>query len=736
MGRYKDIDVLFRRISVILRMLAFSCAGIFIFNGKLISQTSWNYIHPMPTGNRLNSISFYDCINGFSAGSNGTIIRTTDGGNSWYLENTGVSLSINRIFCISKNNTAAIGDKGLILTKSNDKDFWIRRRCPVQLNLHDITFISDKTGYASGLGGTVLKTTSGGTYWAKLNTGTSASLFCINFADNVNGVSGGFDIIIKTTDGGATWTNLNVSINPPSQISDIKMFGRDTIYALCSTPYGEFYKSTDGGNTWTIHRLNLRLLYEGSVDLVRSFSFKNSMTGYIVTDLGTILKTDNGGVNWSSDSSYRPAYEKTGIFSEVYRFDSGRVFIAGGGGTILKNAGDLNGWKSLSGNHADIRSIFFQNEITGFAASTEGKIFKTTDSGISWENIETGYNEVYNHITFISDKTGFVSGSNGKILKSYDSGKNWKSMNTGIEEDLHCISFTDTATGFACGGKSEAVILKTSDAGESWRKIYTNTEILRLNSIEFANESTGFAGGKFGNLLRTTDGGNSWMLNKISPEDILSISFYDISNGLLAGEDGFIFRTTDGGNNWIYTESGYYNTLFSIAYVTRDFAICSGREGRIIYSTNKGAVWNKAERITDNSLYGISVTGFNDDKMTAFAAGKFGTVLRSVITIPRIITNADTEIHEEIISYPNPFKDNIKFKYELKDRGEVMLKIYDISGREIHTLVNCEQNSGKQEVNFELRKELRGASISSGIYFYTFYLNGKIKASGRLLHLK
>lgn len=717
-------------------MLALSNAGIIIFNGISVSQSKWEYIHPFPTGNTLNSISFYDFNNGYSAGSKGTIIRTTDGGRSWITENSGVSTSINRIICLNKFRTIAIGDRGVILTKSSIENFWISRRSPVPYNLHDVKFISDKTGYTAGLGGTVLKTTDSGIQWIKLNTGTSASLFCIDFADVNTGVSGGYNVILKTSDGGFSWMNLNILISPPSQIIDVRMFGRDTIYALCCTPYGGFLKSTDGGFSWEFHSLNLPLLFDGTVDLVRSFSFKDSQTGYIVTDLGTILNTQNGGGYWSSDSTYRPVYEKSGILREVNYFDAGTIFITGGGGTVISSNTCGKSWETISGNHSDIRSIIFQNEYTGYAVGEDGKILKSTNSGYGWETIKIKTDEILNHITFISEMTGFICGKDGVILKSSDSGIKWANIKSGTIEELKHISFINHSTGYICGGKSEAVILKSTDNGESWQKIYGNREMLKLNSLEFINVNKGFACGKFGYLLKTTNGGTSWMVNQVSPEEIFSISFYDEQYGLVAGEDGFIYRTSDSGNTWEYSASGYYNTLFRIKFLTQDIALCAGREGSIIYSMDKGATWNRAEKKTGNSLYDITYTGNISEKIISFVSGEFGTLLKSEIKIP-VKANSFIKEKTSLINYfPNPFKTTVNFHYEITDRKKVLLVIYDLTGREIETIINREQNAGKYNAYFDLRKHTDGLNLSSGIYFYSFYLNGRLTASGKMLHLK
>jgi hypothetical protein len=65
-------------------------------------------------------------------------------------------------------------------------------------------------------------------------------------------------------------------------------------------------------------------------------------------------------------------------------------------------------------------------------------------------------------------------------------------------------------------------------------------------------------------------------------------------------------------------------------------------------------------------------------------------------------------------NYPNPFNPNTKIIYELPLPGIVTLKVFDLLGQEIRTLINEEKSAGKYEIEFS------SDGLSSGIYFYTF----------------
>ena len=88
------------------------------------AQSNWFWVNPLPQGNTLNSIFFINAYTGYAVGQEGTIIKTTDQGNSWKI------------------------------LKSGTTNY-----------LYSVYFLNPDTGYAVGYGGTILKTTDGGNNW-------------------------------------------------------------------------------------------------------------------------------------------------------------------------------------------------------------------------------------------------------------------------------------------------------------------------------------------------------------------------------------------------------------------------------------------------------------------------------------------------------------------------------------------------------------------------------------------
>ncbi len=93
-------------------------------------------------------------------------------------------------------------------------------------------------------------------------------------------------------------------------------------------------------------------------------------------------------------------------------------------------------------------------------------------------------------------------------------------------------------------------------------------------------------------------------------------------------------------------------------------------------------------------------------------------VLKSNIQLTGIAHNINNTVPDNFLltqNYPNPFNPATKISYELPAVNFISLKVFDIAGNEIATLVNEKQNAGTYEINFDASKY----GLSSGIYFYT-----------------
>ncbi len=261
---------------------------------QLSTGPGWNLTND--PGENAHSVFFTDANTGYVVGNNGSIRKTTDGGNSWLAQTSG---TINGLFSVFFTNAArgiVVGGNGTILTTTNGGSDWNLQTITPSYPLRSVFFTDANTGIVVGDLGIIIKTTDGGNTWiSKVNSTTAGiNLSKIHFPTATTGyLTAAGDKIFKTIDGGETWTKLvnfsGVGCNA-IYFTDI-----NTGYAAGgggNTGGGIIYKTTDGGNSWVT--LNLQSGYG-----MESIFFTDKNTGYSGGG-GYIFKTTDGGLTWKS----------------------------------------------------------------------------------------------------------------------------------------------------------------------------------------------------------------------------------------------------------------------------------------------------------------------------------------------------------------------------------------------------------------------------------------------------
>jgi photosystem II stability/assembly factor-like uncharacterized protein len=108
---------------------------------------------------------------------------------------------------------------------------------------------------------------------------------------------------------------------------------------------------------------------------------------------------------------------------------------------------------------------------------------------------------------------------------------------------------------------------------------------------EFPN-IVGTAVGETGAILRTADGGETWVRQTSGTTGILvDVVFTDVNTGTVVGQNGTILRTADGGDNWVRQTSGVTDFLAAVSFVDASTGTVVGQNGRILRTTDGGATW-------------------------------------------------------------------------------------------------------------------------------------------------
>ena len=201
-------------------------------------------------------------------------------------------------------------------------------------------------------------------------------------------------------------------------------------------------------------------------------------------------------------------------------------------------------------------------------------------------------------------------GDRGHILFSDDNGQSWKQAKVPTIQMLTAVYFPSSDVGYAVG--HDALVLKSTDGGETWVKMYEDKPLeAPLLDIWFENDKRGIALGAYGTILETIDSGKNWVdiRDKIDNEDEFhynAIAGDTEGNVYIAGEAGIVFHSGNFGQTWTRLESPYLGSLFGIT-AKKGEVLIHGLRGNVFSSTDKGQSWNSVKTGSGETLFG-SVT--------------------------------------------------------------------------------------------------------------------------------
>jgi len=580
----------------------------------------WHWQNPYPTGNKIYCIDFVDDITGWFGSSAGTILHTTDGGNSWNIQYVGIDeLFIQSIDFINNFEGWAVGNfysnQGIayILHTEDGGTTWSVQYVDSLFFFNIITFIDKNHGWAgASRDGKIFYTTDGGASW-NLSRSAKGDISSIVFIDTFRGWATGDNApLIFSEDGGKSWKSTNFTGYPN------KIFFSDDLHGWL-TGYEKLYRTTDGGVTW---------MYDQPVILeneyLRDIFFVDNKYGWVNTHDAGIFATTDGGWSWEK----RPIMIKskpyfffspyTGWTGFNYTWNGGKNiepkkigftlddfydvdlvnretgWVVGEKGIIAKTTDGGNSWNiQKSGTQYKLNSIFALNENTAWAVGLGGMILRTENGGDNWyiaKYLLSEYKNVHRAVSFIDSQKGWVVGGNyyigGWILHTIDGGKSWIEQTPGVIPILFDVTFVDENNGWAVTGGGTAFdvgIYHTTNGGNLWIS-QTESRLRGLMAIHFINEDEGWACDD-DLIVKTSDGGENWVVqNEGGRMSALDIFFIDDKNGWVCGLMGKLYSTQDGGNTWEKKYSGTNQGLKAIDFVNLENGWIVGNNGTILHT--------------------------------------------------------------------------------------------------------------------------------------------------------
>ena len=226
---------------------------------------------------------------------------------------------------------------------------------------------------------------------------------------------------------------------------------------------------------------------------------------------------------------------------------------------------------------------------TAWLACVSSGIWKTTDAGNSWHNINgtNGY-ELW-VIAAPCAETLYAVGRYGVILKSTDAGEHWLGLSSPTSNYLRGTFFHDSQRGWVSG--NYGALYLTTDGGQSWTS-KNNDTTFDLYEITFVDLFNGWVVGT-AKILHTTDGGDTWSSQTSGTAGyIFGVDFATPTTGWVCGQNGYLSHTTDAGANWVSQNSGTVQRLYMVSAPDSMHAWVAGLDMTILYTNNGGTNWN------------------------------------------------------------------------------------------------------------------------------------------------
>ncbi len=362
---------------------------------------------------------------------------------------------------------------------------------------------------------------------------------------------------------------------------------------------------------------------------------------------------------------------------------------------VVNSFAQTYGWIYIGNNipgdslFHDLSDVYFINDVEGWVtSSSHAEIYHTTDGGETFEIQTTQFPT--NAIWMLSENEGYAGGQSGFVYRTTDGGTNWNFHGT-IGATLTDVTFPQTAdTGYACG-----------DAGAVYSITAGGTA--NLNSglgIAFKGSSSPSANNVWvcGSSSIYYYNGNTFT-EQFSPTGTFnSIYFVNDMQGWVAGTDGIIARTTNGGTSWFVQANPDSNSLFDVFFLDENEGWSVGVNGSILRSSNGGSNWNvEGAGMTNNFLRAVHIPSLN----TGYVAGNHKTLFKFGILPSVDDENISPSAFSLSQNYPNPFNLSTAISYRLFKQSFISLKVYDVLGNEVATLVNEEKPAGSYEVEFD-----------------------------------
>ena len=377
-------------------------------------------------------------------------------------------------------------------------------------------------------------------------------------------------------------------------------------------------------------------------------------------------------------------------------------------------------WLKLTSYPAtNARDIVEKNGVLYAGAQGSG-VYLSYNNGANWvqrnNGLTTNRATTVHAIAYLTPGL-FIATTDG-IFMSTDDGLNWIAKNNGLQIGPGAIYyfayslFEDEGALYA--GTFNA-IYKSSNNGDTWVPIIpvaTHMDICAFNKYD----NFIMAGTSAGNrppIMSSTNNGSSWSNMSINggfPTSAFCI--YSEPGKIFVGTAIGAWLSTNSGVNWIRRDNGLGADPYVFSFAKVNTTLFAATNNWVYKSTNSGLNW-KLDSMNGQTFQDVNKLLVYGNRL--YAGSTTGLYYRNIDELITGIENPTGEIIRDYTlsqNYPNPFNPVTKIEYQIPSQSNVLLKVYDFTGKEVQTLVNEIKSAG----NYSL--DSNASSLSSGVYFY------------------
>lgn len=352
------------------------------------------------------------------------------------------------------------------------------------------------------------------------------------------------------------------------------------------------------------------------------------------------------------------------------------VLFAGGTAYLFRSSDGGTTWNAYFNLPAYAWSLtkLYGNLFCGIAYTTNPipGVYKSTDVGLNW-NITSLSNK---SVISMAAGDSFIVAVTNKVELSTNDGQTWSSIK---DPAFGYLAVSNNRIYLALSG-----LMVTSDFGNSWNLINNAAGI----SVA-ADDSVVFFGTQAGIIYRSTNNGQTWE-TKFNKAGAYVYSLYKYDHYVFAGTDSGFYYSNDNGDTFINKNDNLSLSRITAIMVYNNYIYAANGN----YSAVPVSLWKRP--LTE--FTGINESVF--DNPVSFSLSQ---------------------------NFPNPFNPSTSIKYQVSSNSKVTLKVYDVLGNEVTTLVNEQKPVGRYEVEFD------ASNLPSGVYIYKIQAGSFVQSKKMML---